>query len=126
MTQPLLDLATLDRPQISIDKRGYDVMRPDDFGIRELLKLHKLRDQVARVQATAPEDLTEAALEEMADALDTMVRMIMPDLPAEVFAKLYDTQKLQIVAAFSTLVGWNGAPRPGMASPSTGASGSRG
>ncbi len=127
MGQPLLDLTTLERPQISIDKRGYDVMRPDDFGIRELLKLHKLRDQVQRVQAMAPEELTEAALEEMADALDTMVRMLMPEMPDEVFRKLYDTQKLQIVAAFSTLVGWRGAPRPTAPAPSsTGASGSPG
>jgi len=127
MAQPLLDLSTLERPQIAIDKRGYDVMRPDDFGIRELLQLQRLYGTVTRVQGTAPDALTEADIEVMADALDTMVRMIMPELPDEVFRKLYDTQKLQIVGAFSGLVGWSGGTRPtATASPSTGASGSRG
>jgi hypothetical protein len=126
MAKPLLDLSTLEQPTISIDKQDYSMMRPEDFGLREGVRLERLRKTVAGVMNQTGEIADEDVLA-MADALDELVRTILPDLPADVFAKLRDGQKLKIVEAFSTLVtpGVRATPTADQ-NPSTGASGSPG
>jgi hypothetical protein len=126
MGKALLDLSTLEQPTISIDKQDYSLMRPEDFGLRESVRLERLRKTVAGVMTQTGEIADEDVLA-MADALDELVRTILPDLPANVFAKLRDGQKLKIVEAFSTLVtpGVRATPTA-TANPSIGVSGSPG
>ena len=103
MNKPILDLSTLEQPTISIDKQDYSLMRPEDFGLRESVRLERLRKIVAAVMNQTGEIADEDVLA-MADALDELVRMVLPGLPDDVFGKLRDGQKLKIVEAFSTLV----------------------
>lgn len=125
MGKPLLDLSTLERPTISIDKEDYLLMRPEDFGLRESVRIDRLRHELHDVMSR-PENLSDEDVLTVAGALDDLVRMILPDVPLEVFAKLRDGQKLRIVEAFSTLVtpGVRATPTAKAANPSTGANGS--
>lgn len=131
MNKPILDLSTLEQPTISIDKQDYSLMRPEDFGLRESVRLERLRKTVAGVMNQTGEIADEDVLA-MADALDELVRMVLPGLPDDVFGKLRDGQKLKIVEAFSTLVtpGVRATPtataNPSTSIPSIGVSGSPG
>ena len=130
MNKPILDLSTLEQPTISIDKQDYSLMRPEDFGLRESVRLERLRKTVAAVMNQTGEIADEDVLA-MADALDELVRMVLPGLPDDVFGKLRDGQKLKIVEAFSTLVtpGVRATPTATAnpsSHPSIGASGSPG
>jgi hypothetical protein len=126
MGKALLDLSTLEQPTISIDKQDYSLMRPEDFGLRESVRLERLRKTVAAVMNQTGEIADDEVLA-MADALDELVRMVLPSLPDDVFGKLRDGQKLKIVEAFSTLVtpGVRATPTA-TANPSIGVSGSPG
>lgn len=122
MPDPILELNTQDRPVISIDKRDYPVMLREDFGLLDLIKLGRLYSTVADVQTKEEPALED--VERLKRALDAFVRLVLPDVEPDVYARLRDGQKLRIVEAFTGLAGGIGATRPGTASPSTGANGS--
>lgn len=112
MAEPILDLNTLDRPVISIDKRDYPVMLREDFGLLDLLHIDRMAHIVNEVRGKAVDQVTEAEVERMGEALDHFVRLVMPDVPPEVFARLRDGQKLRIVEAFTRLGASVGTARP--------------
>lgn len=125
MGTPLLDLNTLERPVISIDKRDYQVMTRDDFGLTDLLHIGRLYQTVAEVQGKGLDKLKEGDYQALEKALNEFVRLVMPELPDDVFGRLREGQKLAIVGAFMKLVGKMGAARPTATTP-TGANGSPG
>ena len=103
MAEPILHLNTLDRPVISIDKRDYPVMLREDFGLLDLLHIDRMARTVNDVRAKPVDEITDADVTRMGEALDQFVRTVMPDVPPEVFSRLKDGQKLRIVEAFTRL-----------------------
>ena len=94
----VLDLSTIDpeRPTITVDGVGYELMLQDDLTLRELARAQKLQATVNKLMEHV-EDIAETDILLMADALDGLVSLALPTLPADVMAKLRDGQKLQIV-----------------------------
>jgi hypothetical protein len=100
----ILDLSTLvERPTVRIDGVEYTMSVPEDLGLRDLTTVERLRNRVNKVMAK--EDVTDADVETVARALETMVRIILPELPGEVLARLSDVKRLAIVNAFRQAVG---------------------
>ncbi len=100
MTQPLISLSTLapERPTIVIDSIPYELALPDDFGLKEQAQLRKLHRQIEPIQSK--DDPSDDEISLMAQALDRLVGMLLPDLPESVRGKLRDGQKVAILRAF--------------------------
>lgn len=126
MSKSLLDLSTLqpERPTITVDGESYELAVPDDFGLAEQAKLTRLQKAINAVRGKDG-DLTDEDVAGMIGALDQLVMMLLPALPADVLGKLRDLQKVEIVQLFFRLN--KAAPEnPGVqAPPSTGAKRSR-
>lgn len=120
MPTPLLELSTLERPTILIDGREYELMRPDDLGLRDLMRIRRLQSQLAKWQAMDEDALSDEDLDQAAGLLDTLCRMLLPETPAEVYARLSDGHKGQIVQAFTRLARPRATATPaGKQSPTT-------
>lgn len=136
--EPLLRLSTLDtvRP-IEIDGERYDFVNLDALPIRRRQEIANLLvSTVQTILLTYREDtkpLTRKREKALQDDISTLVRWLLPKLPARVFDALSSTMREDIVVAFfserSKRIG--GALLREIAMPqtserSTGASGSRG
>lgn len=118
--KPLLDLDTLtQRERITIDGKPYQIRNPGEL---DIVQFHAITAGAETVQqlltgdASKPgfiSDLSEDAVAQVAAALDTVCRAIFVDVPADVYARLSETQKLEVMRAFSGLQeGRARAPRP--------------
>jgi hypothetical protein len=114
----LLDLSTVDpeRPLIAIDGQGYEMALPEDFGLLELGRLERLRSTVSGIMARK-DGFTEDDAQKMARALDEFTGMVLPSLPADVRARLRDSQRLAILEAFLQAAEARGKPLPQRAAP---------
>lgn len=116
--KPLLDLDTLtQRERITIDGKPYQIRNPGEL---DIVQFHAITAGAETVQqlltgdASKPgfiSDLSEEAVVQVAAALDTVCRAIFVDVPADVYARLSETQKLQVMRAFSSLQEGR-APKP--------------
>jgi hypothetical protein len=117
MSKPLLDLDTQERDVIAIDGKQYEILQPDDFGLADLAAIRRAYRTVVSVQGKSEDDLTDDDIEQLGKALDAVTQKVIPDMPAEVLARLRDGQKLQIVATFTKLAGRLGNLLPAKESP---------
>lgn len=105
MPKPLLTFETLapERPTIAIDGAAYELAAPEDFGIMDQARLSRLQKRVNEFAGGADISDEDAAM--LVDALDQLVILILPSLPADVRGRLRDGHKLQIIQAFSQAAG---------------------
>lgn len=93
----LLELTTNEptRAVIKIDGKNYELRAPEDFGLKEDAE-HK-RTMKLLADAGPNQDW-----QKMAEALNTMLRAVVIDIPEELVNKLKDNQKMAIIQAFTT------------------------
>lgn len=107
MTEPLLDLTTLapDRESIFIDGQPYELIAPREASLRENAIIDRCRRALNLVSEQVDKTLTpekrKQADKVITAALATAVRVLVPDAPDDVLAKLNDNQRLAIVQAFT-------------------------
>jgi len=94
---------------VSIDGVEYALVDAQDLELRDALWLAKAGRDIQE----AGEDLSDEHIERLSRVLDRMVRVVLPTLKDEVFAKLKSKHKLAIAGAFTEAAGEGGAePRP--------------
>lgn len=103
--QLVISTAAPERQSIVIDGTSYQLATPEDLELRQSLWLAKAGK---RVQALMEGEHSDAELDELQALLDRMTRTVVLKLPAEVFARLRDTQKLAIAGAFTDAVSLSG------------------
>lgn len=106
MSKPLLDLSLVEpeRPFIRVGGERYEFALPDDLGIVERARLARLWRRVGDLRSNI-DDLSDDDVGELVHAIDELVKVIVPGMPAEVRAQLRDVQKLRIAKAFLSAVG---------------------
>ena len=120
MSKNLLDISTLepDRPTVTIDGVAYEMAVPEDFGLAQQARLGRLHRRISSVHLDA-DSLSEADISATETALDELVSLILPTLPAEIRAQLRDVHKRGILQAFTLATeGWR--PRPPLSPTPTG------
>jgi len=115
----ILTLETIEKPRqyVKVNGEMYPIANLDELGTLQQFRMFKMVEQVQPLIAKAEagtisgdEVLTMTAL------LDELVGYILPTLPADFLGKkpveggLSDHQKMQIVEAFTRLVGQTSAP----------------
>jgi hypothetical protein len=100
--KPLLNLTTLvERESISIDGVLYELKNADEFGLYDYARLVSETGKIEGA-LTDPE-LPEEEAKRFRDALDALTVVAFVSIPPAVVASLTETNKLQILAAFSEL-----------------------
>ena len=100
----LLDLSTERRREnIAIDGKRYELMAMQDFQLQEYQWLAK---QGALIQQLSGPGLTSADLPELTKLLNEVVgKIIRARMPRRVLRKLTNTQKIDIMNAFTKVAG---------------------
>ena len=124
---PILNLDTLvERAVVRIDGTDYELLNPGELSV---LDFHKIGKRAERVEAMLKEegDLSEDQVVTLTEALDALCRLVLR-APAEVHARLSDTQRLKVTQAFTVLQREQPGPPAGgddvPTAPSTGESNS--
>lgn len=123
MSKPLLTLSTLvERPVVEIDGAAYEMIVPDDVSLLELARMQRMQAKVQAISAKV--ESTEADVAAMAEQLEQLVAMILPELPGDVLARLSDVKRMAIISAFVDTVGAKAGTLPSLTSRPTGANSS--
>lgn len=102
MAKTLLDLSTaFDRPLVRIDGVDYQMMERGDLGIVDQMRIWQMYGRVAQIRAKAPDAFADSDKAVIAEALDTVLSVLIPDLPAAVRDRLREEQKLAILQSFT-------------------------
>ena len=102
MGKLLLNLSTaFDRPVIRIDGVDYPLLERGDLGIVDQMRLWQMYGRVAQIRAKSPDDIAETDGAVIGAALDTVLQIILPDVPNEVLERLREPQKLAILESFT-------------------------
>jgi magnesium-transporting ATPase (P-type) len=103
----ILQLKTIQHQTISIDDVQYDVISPKDLGLKAyqviINKGEKLYEMLKKIDVDKPDEIKNIDGEKLVSLLDEIVKEIVPGIPAEVFAKLSDMQKMEIMKLFPKL-----------------------
>lgn len=102
----LLDLSTVAPPKkhVTIDGERYTLADRVSLGLVAMNRFTRLQADVYRFEDIDPEDLTDEQIEATAGALDSLVRIALPDAPKALLAKLPVLDKLQLIRVFTTAV----------------------
>lgn len=101
MAKSLLVLETLtDHDVVTIDQRDYEVRAPGEMSVIDFFRIAKRAEALEAALKT--ETLSEDALEQLRKTLDDLSRSIFVDVPDDVWKRLTDRNKLDILSAFST------------------------
>lgn len=101
----LLSLSTLaPEPQfIEIDGKNYDLQLLDQLGLKEQARIGAMASRAENIKMTA--DLTDEVVDDLIDLYQSLVRNVMPTLPAEVLGKLRVPQLQAITVIFTEASG---------------------
>ena len=98
---------------ITIDGKPYQIRHPDSLSLGTLKRLELLAPRVGLLLQR--DDLTPSDEQELSELLSTLCALML-DAPAEVEARLSDTQRVAILEAFTQLrslaLATGGAMRP--------------
>ncbi len=99
--KPILELSTLvpDRPIIKIDGQSYEMAVYEDLSFKDEALLKKAGRML--VEASKAEDPTNEQFDELAQLVNRSLRVVVPGIPDDVFHKLPDGHKVQILMAFT-------------------------
>lgn len=101
---PVLKLSTThDRDFILIDNQQYDIRGKHELSI---VDYHRISSMGKKIQKTfdMEKDLSEDEVSELQETLDKTIGFILCDTPKEILDKINDTQKLEIILAFTELL----------------------
>lgn len=101
---PLLDLSTSqDREFILIDTRKCEMRGKHEFSFTDYHRITSIGKTIQKM-FDMDRELSEDEASEMKDKLNNVMQFILVDTPIEVLDKINDTQKLEIITAFSKLL----------------------
>lgn len=104
---------------VRVDERTYEMANPSHFGLRAGGEIWRSIERIAALEQLAePSDADER---EYRERLERIAKVAVPDLPAEVAAKLATGQLADLVVSFFALVAASN-PRLGMLMRTTSAS----
>ena len=123
-TAPVLAISTaVDRQHVDIDGRAYDLATAEDMTLRDQMWLGRAGKQIKDSMTGSPADaITDEQLGEIEDLMNRVVRMALPSLPNEVFARLRDRHKIALAMAFMSAAGLAGETRQSATPSSPGSS----
>lgn len=101
---PVLKLSTThDRDFIMIDDLRCDIRGKDELSI---VDYHRISSLGKKIQKTfdVEKELSEDEISELQETLDKTIVFILSDAPEDVLNKINDTQKLEIILAFTELL----------------------
>ena len=109
--KPILELSTLapERTKIAIDGELYEIALATDFGLLDGYRIEQLQEPMRAYSKPGPR--TEEIVAKMSEALEDFVGLVLK-APADVIAKLTESQMLQIVGVFTTASGIQTDPPP--------------
>lgn len=129
MAKQLLSLSTIapERPVIAIDGQQYECAVPDDFGVTEYTRFQRLFSQAQQLQQSPEGETEEQAIARAVEAEGVCrkaVRLIMPDMPADMLGKLRLSHLLAILSSYTDFIKAARAANPAPLPSQTGASSS--
>ena len=104
---------------VRIDERTYEMANPSHFGLRAGGEIWRSIERIAALEVIA--EPSEADEREYRERLDRIAHVAVPELPAEVAAKLATGQLADLVVSFFALVAAT-SPRLGTLMRTTAAS----
>ena len=107
MADPILKLDLLvERHTVEINGVPYEFQSLEELSVLQTKRIEKRAGEVAELLGQNPEDdaTSERMDRELAEALNYIVRAVLPTLPPEIFSKLSVNKKLAIATAFSGLL----------------------
>lgn len=102
-----LELQTgVDRPVIKIDGAEYHFATRDDLRYRDIAYMGWAGSRIEELggQISSPATYSDGAAEEFEQVLAKACKLALYDVPDEVYEKLTDTQRMQIIEVFSKAV----------------------
>lgn len=100
MSDPLLSLDTLiERPAIRIDGIRYEMLSPDELSLADSHRFALWARRIEELQA-GEADIDD----ELGEIVAQIVRLVMPGLPDDVFAKLSEENRLAVTQVFTGLL----------------------
>lgn len=97
------------RPKVVIDGSAYYMRTMDDMKYRNAMWYPWASKRINELLEELQEDYTEDKADELESILDKAANMILMDVPDEVYQKLSDSQKMEIVRFFTEAVNTEGA-----------------
>ena len=102
MAKPLLDLTTLiEQPTIKINGTTHEIMHPDQLGVIDFQRLSIMAGRVSDLMKKSSHDDSDA--DALTSVITDLTDRIMVGVPAEVRAKLTESQRLAVAEVFMTL-----------------------
>lgn len=107
MAKPILTISTLspDRPEVSIDGRLYEMLLPEDFGLRDQAKLRAMYAKWLDLYDLDPEELTEEQAARLSELLREFVWMVIPGVAEESRERAKDRHLIPLMEAFGQAIG---------------------
>jgi magnesium-transporting ATPase (P-type) len=103
----ILQLKTIQHLTISIDDVQYDLISPKEMSLKAyqviINKGDKLYDMLKKIDVDNPDEIKNIDGEKLELLLNEIVREVVPNIPDDVFAKLSDMQKMEIMKLFPKL-----------------------
>ena len=112
----ILDLTTQSvekRKSINIDGQDYGVVLKDELGLRKIHYLQAAGKSIDKKLAREYDNVNEIDSdgEDMETLLNKCTKIILPELPDTILAKLSDSQKINIIQVFGEAVGGKAGTR---------------
>lgn len=100
---PVLDLATLiERPRVRIDGEAYEMLSPEEISIVDHQRFAAMGRRLDELMGKDALSKQEGAA--MRRTADDLARQLLPDVPSDVYEKLSDAQKVDIIQVFFSLL----------------------
>jgi hypothetical protein len=90
------------RPTIVIDDAVYEITSPAELSIQQTYQIGDLGRKLHNLQKT--NGLAEAQQKQLSETLEAICEIVLEPVPAEVRAKLRDSQKLAVTEVFTMLL----------------------
>ncbi len=101
-TESLLDLTTLiEQPTIKVDGCQYEILHPDQLGVLDFQRLSTMAGRLSGLMK-AP-DPSDADAGELTKIIEDLTDRIMVGVPADVRAKLNESQRIAVAEVFMML-----------------------
>lgn len=85
--------------QVIIDGNAFDMQDPEHMELKEFLRIANTGKKISELLLR--DDITDEDEKKLEKLVDDIVRELLPEVPAELHAKLNDIQKLAIMNFFS-------------------------
>ena len=102
MAAPLIELTTLiEQPTISINKKLYEILHPDQLGVIDFQRLVSMGSKVSALLKKSDPDAADAA--ELTEIINNLTDQIMSGVPTDVRSMLTEAQRIEVAEVFMML-----------------------